>query len=192
MFVKKLVEKASKKPGGNSDGLKPNDVNPRLVFHYGIPAGSVLLAYDSIQKILAISTKDGRIKLLGKDNAQALLESNEMVSSKFLQFIENQGTLLNVTAKNHIEVWDINRKLLSYVHVFKEEITSFTVMQHSLYMYVGDSVGNISVLKLDEERHIVQMKYTIPFSASHGNSTEAAGDIAVMHILPQPMAESKR
>lgn len=35
--------------------------------------------------------------------------------------------------------------------------------------YVGDSVGNIKVLKIDlGVGHVVQMKYTIPFSASHG------------------------
>ncbi|XP_057958886.1 uncharacterized protein LOC131151627 [Malania oleifera] len=190
MFVKKLVDKASKKP---ASGNLAEDVDPRLVFHYGIPTGSVLLAYDSIQKILAISTKDGRIKLLGKDNAQALLESRETVASKYLQFIENQGILLNVTTTNHIEVWDVDRRLLSYIHVFKEEITSFTVLQHSLYMYVGDSVGNVSVLKVDQDPcRIIQMKYNIPLSASRGITNEATGDTAIMHILPQPAAESKR
>lgn len=182
MFVKKLVEKASKKPGGSLDGLKSQDVDPRLVFHYGIPGGSILFAYDSIQKILAIATRDGRIKLFGKDNTQALLESNETVPSKFLQFIENQGILLNVTAENHIEVWDIDKKLLSHVHVFKEEITSFMVMQRSFFMYLGDSSGNISVLKLEQEPcHMVQMKYTIPSTASHGNPTEVAGGIDLGH-----------
>uniref|UniRef100_A0A6N2M180 Uncharacterized protein n=1 Tax=Salix viminalis TaxID=40686 RepID=A0A6N2M180_SALVM len=97
MFVKKLVEKASmKKPGGTSDGLKPSDVEPRLVFHYGIPHGATKFAYDTIQKILAISTQDGRIKLYGRDNTQALLESPEAVPSKFLQFIQNKGILVNL------------------------------------------------------------------------------------------------
>ncbi|KAK2966840.1 hypothetical protein RJ640_027799 [Escallonia rubra] len=190
-------------PGGSSEGLKPEDVNPRLVFHYGIPSGSLLLAYDSIQTIFAISTKDGRIKLFGKDNTQALLVAAETVSSKFLQFIENQGILLHVNANNHIEashltniideVWDIERRLLSYVHILKEEITSFTVLPRSLYMYLGDSVGNISVLQLNKETcNIVQMKYRIPSSASHGDFIEVAGHTAVMHILPQPTAENKR
>ncbi|XP_050241534.1 uncharacterized protein LOC126690430 isoform X2 [Quercus robur] len=193
MFVRKLVEKAAKKPGGNEDGLKSSEVDPRVVFHYGIPSGSTMFAYDSIQKILAISTKDGQIKLFGKDNTQALLESNEISPSKFLQFMKNRGILLNATSKNHLEVWDIDKKLLSHVHVFKGEITSFTVMQHSLFIYIGYSDGNISVLKLDEEPfHIVQMKYTIPLSASHGNVTEVSDDNAVLHILPQPTAESKR
>ncbi|PRQ47203.1 putative transcription factor WD40-like family [Rosa chinensis] len=193
MFVRKLVEKASKKPGGTSDGLKGGDIDPRVVFHNGVPSGSNTLAYDSIQKILAVSTKDGRIKLFGKDNTQALLESINAVPSKFLQFVENQGILLNVNSKNHIEVWDLEQNLLAHVHAFHEDITSFTIMQQSLYMYVGDSVGNVSVLKLEQEScHILQMKYTIPYSASHGNSTEVAGDTAVMHIMPQPTAESRR
>ncbi|XP_061351439.1 uncharacterized protein LOC133296460 [Gastrolobium bilobum] len=194
MFVKKLVEKASiKKPGGNSsDGLKASDVDPRLVFHQGVPSGGAKFAYDTIQKILALSTKDGRIKLYGKDNAQAVLESSEPLPSKFLQFVQNQGILINVTSNNHIEVWDMDKKLLSDVYIAKEEITCFTVIQHTLYMYIGHSNGSISVLKLDQEPwHMVQMKYTIPLSASYGNS-EVSDDTVVMHILPQPAAESKR
>ncbi|CAL8171514.1 unnamed protein product [Prunus armeniaca] len=150
-----------------------------------------MLAYDPIQKILAVSSKDGRIKLFGKDNTQALLESVNAVPSKFLQFVENQGILVNVNSKNHIEIWDIEKNLLADVHAFEEDITSFTVMQHSLYMYVGNSAGNVRVLKLEQE-HIVQMKYTIPYSASHGNPTEETGDTSVVHVLPQPAAESKR
>ncbi|KAF5735885.1 hypothetical protein HS088_TW14G00014 [Tripterygium wilfordii] len=194
MFVKKLVEKASiKKPGGNADGLKSSEVEPRVAFHYGIPSGSTMFAYDSIQNILAISTLDGRIKLFGRDNTQALLHSQEALPSKFLQFIPNQGVLLNVTIKNHIEVWDIDKKVLTHVHVCKEDIISFMVMQNSLYMYAGDSGGKISVLKLEQQPWNLQpMKYSIPFSASRGNSSEVSAETAVVRILPQPTAESKR
>lgn len=193
-FVKKLVEKASlKKPVGFSDNIKPDDVNPRLVFHYGIPTGSMLLAYDSIQQILAIATKDGRIKLFGKNGSQALLASSETVPSKFLLFIENQGVLLNINVNNHVEVWDVDRKCLSYVHNFEKEIASFVAMQHVPYLYAGDSTGTVSVLRLDQEQwYIEQMKYHIPLSASHGKTNEVEWDIAVNCILPQPAAESKR
>ncbi|KAI3794329.1 hypothetical protein L1987_36958 [Smallanthus sonchifolius] len=194
MFVKKLVEKASlKKPGGNPDGLKSEEVNPRLMYHYGLPSGCNLLAYDPIQKILAMSTIDGRIKLFGQDNTQVVMESPEAAASKFLQFIHNQQFLININAKNHIEVWDIEMKSLAHVHVYNEEITSFTVLQRTFYMYVGDSFGNVSVLKFDKETcNITQMKHRIPFQASQGNSTEDLSDAAVMYILPQPAAESKR
>ncbi|KAL4577786.1 hypothetical protein LXL04_013900 [Taraxacum kok-saghyz] len=195
MFVKKLVEKASlKKPGGNRDSLKPDDINPRPIFHYGLPSGCNLLAHDPIQKILAISTIDGRIKLFGQDNTQVVLESPEAVPSKFLQFIHNQPFLININANNHIEVWNTDLKSLAHVHVYKQEITSFTVLQRTFYMYVGDSFGNVSVFKFDKESNsIIQMKYRIPLSASHGdNSTGDHSDAAVMYILPQPSAESKR
>ncbi|XP_022145409.1 uncharacterized protein LOC111014861 isoform X2 [Momordica charantia] len=107
--------------------------------------------------------------------------------------MENQGFLLNVTANNQIEVWDIDKKLLLHVHVFEEEITSFTILQQSPYMYVGDYLGNVSILKLDQSLcNIIQMKYTIPVSASRGNPAEVTSDISINHILPQPTTEFKR
>lgn len=195
MFVKKLVEKASRKTvgGGGVHGLKAEDVNPHLVFHHGIPTGASVMAYDHIQSILAISTIDGRIKLFGKDGTQTLLQSKEAVPSKFLQFIENHGILLNINFQNHIEVWDIDKKELSYMHKFNEEITSYAVMQQSFYLYVGDCLGDISILKLNQEdQKLVNMKYRIPLTESHDTTNEAVNDTAVVCILPQPMAESKR
>ncbi|XP_045813629.1 uncharacterized protein LOC123907410 [Trifolium pratense] len=192
MFVKKLVEKASiKKLGGNSSaGLRASDVDPRLIFHHGVPSGGTMFAYDNIHNILALSTNDGRIKLFGKDNTQVLLESNKPVPSKFFQFIKNQGILINVTSNNHIEVWDIDKKLLCDLYIVKEEITSFVIIQHSLYMYIGVSSGDISVLKLHQDLHVEKMNYTIPLSASFEN--EVFDDTVVAHILPQPAAETKR
>ncbi|CAL9228137.1 unnamed protein product [Arabidopsis halleri] len=194
MFVKKLVEIAAKKPGGSStEGLRANDVEPRVALHYGIPSGSHLFAYDPVQKILAVSTKDGRIKLFGKDQTQALLVSEETSTSRFLEFVQNQGILLTVNAKNQIEVWDFDKKILSHVHVFNGEITSFRVMQHTPYFYVGDSSGNVSVFKIEQDSNqVIQMEYTIPYLASNGSPVEASEDTSVVSILPQPTAESKR
>ncbi|KAG9442957.1 hypothetical protein H6P81_018811 [Aristolochia fimbriata] len=193
MFVKKLVDMATKKPASSLSSLRADDVDPRLVFHYGIPAGSSTLAYDPIQKILAISTKDGRIKLFGRDNTQTLLESSESVSSKILQFLDNRGILLNVNVLNHIEVWDIENKQLAHIYDYKDEITSFMVMQRCSFVYVGNASGNVSVLRLDQEPlHLVNMQYHIPSSASHVSTTEDTKDSAIISILLQPLGESRR
>ncbi|URE00355.1 WD40 [Musa troglodytarum] len=187
MFVKKLVEKATRKHNGAGgvNGLTAEEVRPRLVFHYGVPPESSSLAYDPIQHILAISTRNGVIKLLGKDNSQALLQSEAAAPSKFLQFMENQGILLNV--------WNIDKKQVTHVHIFNEEITSFVVVQQSFYIYVGDCLGNVTVLKLDNTSQcLVKMPYKIPPSESCGTQTEADSDTAVIFSSPQPMAESKR
>ncbi|XP_039134048.1 LOW QUALITY PROTEIN: uncharacterized protein LOC120271389 [Dioscorea cayenensis subsp. rotundata] len=194
MFVKKLVEMASKKHGGSAiNGLRAEDVNPRLVFHHGVPSGSSSLAYDSIHNILAIATRDGRIKLSGENNTQALLQSDDAVPSKFLLFFEHHGILINITIQNHIEVWDVEERNLCSVHNFNEEITSISVIRQSPYMYLGDCHGNITVLKVDPKlQHLIHMQYTIPYKESHGLITGETNDSAVISILPQPMAETKR
>jgi len=43
--------------GNSSDGLKASDVDPRLVFHHGVPSGGAKFAYDTTLRILALATK---------------------------------------------------------------------------------------------------------------------------------------
>ncbi|KAG6501814.1 hypothetical protein ZIOFF_041698 [Zingiber officinale] len=195
MFVRKLVEKATRKNnvGDGINGLKAEDVKPRTNFHYGIPPDSTTLAYDPIQRILAVSTRNGVIKLFGKDNTQALLQSEAAVPSKFLQFMENQGLLFNVTFQNHIEVWSIDKKQVCHIHKFNEEITSFVVVKQSSFIYIGDCLGSITILMLDHaSQSLVQMPYKIPLSESHGMCASTNSDTAVVLASPQPMAENRR
>uniref|UniRef100_A0A0E0KU02 Lethal giant larvae (Lgl)-like C-terminal domain-containing protein n=1 Tax=Oryza punctata TaxID=4537 RepID=A0A0E0KU02_ORYPU len=188
MFVRKLVEKASKKHHiGGITGLRAEDVSPRLAFHYGVPADAALLAYDPALHVLAIATRNGQIKLFGRDNTQALLQSPSPVPCKFLRFAEGQGVLLNVN------IWDIDTKKLWYVHPFEKEITAFSVLQNCLYIYVGDSFGNVSLLKLDlGQTCLVDMPYWIPFSESYGSGANVGNEVEVAFVLPQPLAENNR
>nr|CAB3487948.1 unnamed protein product [Digitaria exilis] len=166
MFVKKLVEKASKKK---------------------LPARIPVL------HVLAVATRNGQIKLFGRDNTQALLQSPSPLPSRFLQFAEGQGVLLNVNTQNQIEVWDIDTKKLCYVHSFQKGITAFSLLQKSLYIYVGDSSGNVSLLKLDlAQRCLADMPYWIPFAESYGSAASLGNDVEVIFVSPQPMAESNR
>lgn len=60
--------------GGGINGLKAEEVRPRLVFHYGVPPESSSLAYDPIQHILAISTRlGGEERLVGAPHALPLI-----------------------------------------------------------------------------------------------------------------------
>ncbi|PNT61666.1 hypothetical protein BRADI_5g18470v3 [Brachypodium distachyon] len=193
MFVRKLVEKASKKHGSVTGGLRAEDVSPRLAFHYGVPADAALLAYDPILHVLAVATRNGQIKLFGRDNTQALLQSPSPVPSKFLQFADGQGVLLNVNTQNQIEVWDIDTKKLCFLHPLEKQITAFAVLQKSFYIYVGDSVGNVSLLKLDlDQRCLSDMPYCIPFAESYGSTANVRNEVEVSFLSPQPLAEYNR
>ncbi|KAJ1272307.1 hypothetical protein BS78_06G192200 [Paspalum vaginatum] len=194
MFVKKLVEKASKKRHiGSISSLRAEDVSPRLAFHYGVPADAALLAYDPVLHVLAVATRNGQIKLFGRDNTQALLQSPSPLPSRFLQFAEGQGVLLNVNTQNQIEVWDIDAKELCYLHPFEKAITAFSVLQKNLCVYVGDSSGSVSLLKLDfAQRCLADMPYWIPFAESYGSSAGVGNCVEVIFVSPQPLAESNR
>jgi len=57
------------------------------------------------------------------------------------------------------------------VHPFEKGITAFSVLQKSFYTYVGDSSGNVFLLKLDlAQRCLADMPYWIPFAESYDNS----------------------
>ncbi|KAL5215173.1 hypothetical protein ABZP36_004325 [Zizania latifolia] len=179
---------------GEIRGLRAEDVSPRLAFHYGVPADAALLAYDPVLHVLAVATRNGQVKLFGRDNTQALLQSPSPIPSKFLRFAEGQGVLLNVNAKNQIEIWDIDTKKLCYVHPFEKEITALSVLPNSLYVYVGDSSGSVSLLKLDlDQTCLVDMPYWIPFSESYGSEANNIGnEVEVAFVSPQPLAENNR
>ncbi|KAL6652218.1 hypothetical protein ACP70R_011143 [Stipagrostis hirtigluma subsp. patula] len=194
MFVKKLVEKASKKQHiGSISSLRAEDVSPRLAFHYGVPADASLLAYDPVLHVLAVATRNGQIKLFGRDNTQALLQSPTPLPSRFLQFADGQGVLLNVNTQNQIEVWDIDTKKLCCVHPFGKEITALSVLQKSFYIYVGDSYGSVTLLKLDlGQKCLAQMPYWIPFAESYGSADSVGDEVEVVFVSPQPMIEYDR
>ncbi|KAF5753105.1 Transducin/WD40 repeat-like superfamily protein isoform 3 [Tripterygium wilfordii] len=121
-----------------------------------------MFAYDSIQNILAISTLDGRIKLFGRDNTQALLHSQEALPSKFLQFIPNQGVLLNVTVKNHIEVSNSTRYYSTSISWNSSEVSAETAVVHALPQPTAESKriliifrdGIISLWEIRESKSI--------------------------------------
>uniref|UniRef100_A0ACD5V3K2 Uncharacterized protein n=1 Tax=Avena sativa TaxID=4498 RepID=A0ACD5V3K2_AVESA len=92
-----------------------------------------------------------------------------------------------------IQVWDIDTKKLCYLHPFERQITAFTVLQKSFHIYVGDSFGNVSLLKLDlDQRCLVDMPYCIPFSESYGSTANVGNGAEVVFVSPQPSAEYNR
>ncbi|CAK9173541.1 unnamed protein product [Ilex paraguariensis] len=140
-----------------------SDLEPRVSVHYGIPSTASILAFDPIQNLLAIGTLDGRIKVIGGDNIEGLLMSPKPLPFKNLEFLQNQGFLVSVSNENEIQIWDLeNRRIASHLQ-WESNITAFSVIYGSQYMYVGDEYGFLSVLKYNaEEGKILQLPYHVP------------------------------
>ncbi|XP_051121532.1 uncharacterized protein LOC127244960 isoform X2 [Andrographis paniculata] len=170
------------------------DFAPRVVAHYGIPSTASILGYDSIQRLLAVGTLDGRIKVVGGDNIEALLISPKALPFKNLEFLQNQGFLVSVSNENEIQVWDLEKRCISSSVKWESNITAFSVISGTNYMYAGDEYGFVSVLKYDfEERNILQLPYHVPPNLiAEGAGISLPDHPSIVGVLSQPCSSGNR
>ncbi|KAL7586763.1 hypothetical protein Lser_V15G36125 [Lactuca serriola] len=194
MFAK-LFHKTPQQPSQQEDDdPRLKDFEPRVVVHYGIPTTASILAFDPLQQLLAIGTLDGRIKVIGGDNIECLLISPKPVPLKNLEFIQNQGLLVSVSNENEVQVWDLERRQLAANLQWGSNISAFSVICSTNYMYVGDEYGYLSVLKYDiEEGNIQPMSYQIPPDLiADGGGVQIPEHQSVVGLLAQPCSTGKR
>ncbi|XP_019084500.1 PREDICTED: uncharacterized protein LOC104708556 [Camelina sativa] len=198
MFVRKFLQKSS----GSQDPPHPpprgcliaEDLDPHIVTHCGIPSTASLLAFDPIQCLLAVGTLDGRIKVIGGDNIEAILASHKQLPFKNLEFMQNQGFLVSISNENEIQVWDLDLRQPASSLQWESNITAFAILHGTGYMYVGDEYGMVSVLNYNvDEGKLLQLPYYVPTDAL----AEAAGlsspiDFPVVGILSQPCSRGTR
>lgn len=197
MSAKRFFQKALQKinqSGLPQGSLRPAHLNPRITVHYGIPSTSSLLSFDPLQRILAVATLDGRIKIIGGAGIECLLVSPIQLPYKFLEFLNNQGYLVSITNQNDIQVWDLHGRALACYIQWESNITAFAVIQGTSYMYIGDDLGNVAVVKYSqEEAELSEMPYHIPVhiiqeASKHLDSFPSS----VVGVFPQPSVSDSR
>ncbi|KAK8593214.1 hypothetical protein V6N12_045298 [Hibiscus sabdariffa] len=83
-----LPRSKNSKDDDDEESSMPPNLNPRLIVHYGIPATASILACDIVQRLVAVGTLDGRIKVIGGEYAEALLASPKNTPFKNLEVID--------------------------------------------------------------------------------------------------------
>ncbi|KAK9126671.1 hypothetical protein Scep_015517 [Stephania cephalantha] len=196
MFAKRFLQKVAQHSSSSSSSSSSvnhgvatqMDLDPRTVIHYGIPSTSSMIAFDPIQQLLAVGTLDGRIKVIGGGNAESLLISPKPLPYKNLEFLCNEGFLMAISNENEIQVWDLEHRQIATSLQWEFNITSFSVVCGTFFMYVGDEYGSFSVLRyLPAKEKLLQLPYHIPVNCLIG-----AADVSVytcqsiVGVLPQP------
>jgi len=144
-------------------------MDAQIALHYGVPYTASLLAFDPVQRLLAVGTLDGRIKIFGGDNIEGILISPKSVPYKFLQFIINQGLLVAISNENEIQVWNLEFRQLFYSSQWDVNITAFAAIEGSFLMYLGDENGLLSVLKYEvDDGKLQRMPYNVPIQSLAG------------------------
>ncbi|PON51137.1 WD repeat containing protein [Parasponia andersonii] len=195
MFAKRLLQKAVHNSQNLKQGnLTETDLDLRISVHYGIPSTSSLLAFDPIQRLLAIGTLDGRIKVIGGDGIEGIFISPKQLPYKNIEFLQNQGYLVSILNDNDIQIWNLERRCLVCCLHWESSITAFTAIHGSNFMYVGDEYGSMSVVKFNvEEESLLRL----PYHVSANTISEAAefpftSDQPVVGVLPQPRSSGNR
>ncbi|XP_010676759.1 uncharacterized protein LOC104892503 isoform X2 [Beta vulgaris subsp. vulgaris] len=193
MFAKRLLQKATNHlhhhhQDARHGDLKKTDLDPHIQIHFGVPNTASILAIDPIQQLLAIGTLDGRIKVIGGYNIEALLISPKQMPYKNLEFMQNQGYLVGVFNDNEIQVWNLESRCITCSLQWESNITAFSVISGSAFMFVGDEHGIVSALKYGaEDKTLVQMPYHIsPDYILEKTGISLSNDQPVVGVLPQP------
>ncbi|PPD97559.1 hypothetical protein GOBAR_DD05399 [Gossypium barbadense] len=144
MFAKRLLQKSVHHSQQNVQrgDLKSEDLDLRVAIHYGIPSTASILAFDPIQRLLAIGTLDGRIKVIGGDGIEGLLISPKQLPYKYLEFIQNQGFLIGISNDNDIQVWNLETRHLACCLQWESNITAFCLIGGSHFICKFGSYGS--------------------------------------------------
>lgn len=113
------------------------------------------LAFDPIQKLVAIGNRSGFIRITGwKRDSEIDSHARHPTGASVieLQFIVNEGLLMSMNADDAIHLWNYKLKMPEVINSLKftrERLSIFHLPFQSKWMYIGTEKGNTHVANTD-------------------------------------------
>uniref|UniRef100_A0A8C2RLQ0 Syntaxin-binding protein 5-like n=1 Tax=Capra hircus TaxID=9925 RepID=A0A8C2RLQ0_CAPHI len=146
---------------------------------HGFPYQPSALAFDPVQKILAVGTQTGALRLY--------IQLDPSISS--VQLL-NHGALVSALADDTLHLWNLRQKRPAILHSLKfcrERVTFCHLPFQSKWLYVGTERGNIHIVNVESftlSGYVIMWNKAIELSSkSHPGP--------VVHISDNPMDEGK-
>jgi syntaxin-binding protein 5 len=118
----------------------------RGTLHHGIPGAPTCLSFDPIQRLMAVGTEKGLVKLFGKPGVEVVVNQYEG-SISHLCFLTNTGKLVLVHKGGSCEGVNVETRRSIGSYVFKgAEVTCLLHVPNTEFVCVGLSSGNVHVL----------------------------------------------
>uniref|UniRef100_A0AAR2INV5 Lethal giant larvae homologue 2 domain-containing protein n=1 Tax=Pygocentrus nattereri TaxID=42514 RepID=A0AAR2INV5_PYGNA len=157
---------------------------------HGFPYQPSSMAFDPVQKILAIGTQSGALRLFGRPGVECYCQHESGAAVIQLQFLINEGALVSALADDSIHLWNLRQKRPAVLHSLKfnrERITFCHLPFQSKWLYVGTERGNIHIVNVES---FTLSGYTIMWNKAIELSSKAHPG-PVVHISDNPMDEGK-
>uniref|UniRef100_A0A8C0FPY2 Syntaxin-binding protein 5-like n=1 Tax=Bubo bubo TaxID=30461 RepID=A0A8C0FPY2_BUBBB len=162
----------------------------RLTVRHGFPYQPSALAFDPVQKILAIGTQTGALRLFGRPGVECYCQHDSGAAVIQLQFLINEGALVSALADDTLHLWNLRQKRPAILHSLKfnrERITFCHLPFQSKWLYVGTERGNIHIVNVESftlSGYVIMWNKAIELSSkSHPGP--------IVHISDNPMDEGK-
>ncbi|XP_051731632.1 syntaxin-binding protein 5a isoform X3 [Ctenopharyngodon idella] len=181
-------------------GSKENELIPETLqsehfqlcktVRHGFPYQPSSMAFDPVQKILAIGTQSGALRLFGRPGVECYCQHESGAAVIQLQFLINEGALVSALADDSIHLWNLRQKRPAVLHSLKfnkERITFCHLPFQSKWLYIGSERGNIHIVNVES---FTLSGYTIMWNKAIELSSKAHPG-PVVHISDNPMDEGK-
>ncbi|XP_071570428.1 syntaxin-binding protein 5 isoform X6 [Temnothorax nylanderi] len=172
------------------ENLKPEHFQVKKTFRHGFPHQPTALAFDPIQRLLAIGTKSGSLRILGRPGVDAHVKHEECAAVLRLQFLINEGALVSATEDDTLHLWNFRQKIPQVVHSLKfqrDRITCIHLPLQSKWLYIGTDRGNVHILHIET---FVLSGYIINWNKAIEVSRKTHPG-AVVHLSDNPLDLSK-
>ncbi|XP_068557521.1 syntaxin-binding protein 5-like isoform X7 [Cebidichthys violaceus] len=157
---------------------------------HGFPYQPTALAFDPVQKILAIGSRTGGIRILGRPGVDCYCQHESGAAVLQLQFLINEGALVTACADDTLHLWNLRQRRPAVLHSLKfnrERITFCHLPFQSKWLYVGTERGNTHIVNIES---FILSGYVIMWNKAIELSTKTHPG-PVVHLSDSPKDEGK-
>ncbi|CAH8647548.1 unnamed protein product [Heterobilharzia americana] len=152
--------------------LKCDHFQVGKICQHGFPYQSTCIAFDPVQRIVAVGTKSGCIRIFGRPGVDYSI-CHPSASSVFqIFFLINEGGLVSVCGDDVAHLWNIRQKNPEIVHSLqfkREHLTCGHLPIGSSWLYLGTDKGNVnfvSVQRFTTSGYVINWNKAIDLSQS--------------------------
>ncbi|XP_058248502.1 syntaxin-binding protein 5-like isoform X6 [Hemibagrus wyckioides] len=157
---------------------------------HGFPYQPTALAFDPVQKILAIGSRSGGVRILGRPGVDCYCQHESGAAVLQLQFLINEGALVTACADDTLHLWNLRQRRPAILHSLKfnrERITFCHLPFQSKWLYVGTERGNTHIVNVES---FILSGYVIMWNKAIELSTKTHPG-PVVHLSDSPKDEGK-
>ncbi|GIY70184.1 syntaxin-binding protein 5 [Caerostris darwini] len=156
-FFKGVLDGLRSSVSQRSECLADDNLQPELfrilkTIRHGFPFQPTAIAFDPVQHILALATKNGSLRLFGRPGVDTYVQHDIDCAVIQILFLVNEGALVTVCADDSLHLWNIRQKQPEIVHSLKfqkERITYACLPFQSKWLYVGTERGNVHIINVE-------------------------------------------